>query len=104
VAARRRANWEVLAVRLGDVAVFPRLPAEVVPLGFPVRAPRRDAIRQALFAQEIYPPVHWPLPGVPERFADSHLLAAEIMTLPCDQRYGPAEMERMATLVRGLVG
>jgi hypothetical protein len=105
VAARRRANWAVLAEALGDVAVFPTLPPEVVPLGFPIRVPRRDEVRPALFAQEIYPPVHWPLAGVvPERFADSHRLAAEIMTLPCDQRYGPAEMERVATLVRGLVG
>jgi hypothetical protein len=41
---------------------------------------------------------------VPERFDASHRLAAEIMTLPCDQRCGPADMERMAALVRGALG
>jgi dTDP-4-amino-4,6-dideoxygalactose transaminase len=105
VAARRRANWEVLAAALGDVAVFPVLPAGVAPLGFPVRVSRRDQVREALFAHEIYPPVHWPLAGVvPERFLESHRLAAQIMTLPCDQRCGPTDMERMANLVRGLLG
>jgi hypothetical protein len=105
VAARRRTNWEVLADALDDIAVFPTLPAAVVPLGFPVRVSRRDQVRQALFAHEIYPAVHWPLGGVvPERFEASHRLAAEIMTLPCDQRCGPADMERMAALVRGARG
>jgi dTDP-4-amino-4,6-dideoxygalactose transaminase len=105
VSERRRANWGILAAALGDVAVFPVLPAGVVPLGFPVRTPLRDAVRDALFAHEIYPPVHWPLVGVvPGRFAGSHRLAAEIMTLPCDQRYEGTEMERMATLVRGALG
>ena len=105
VAARRRTNWEVLADALGEIALFPTLPAAVVPLGFPVRVPRRDQVRQTLFAHEIYPAVHWPLGGVvPERFEASHRLAAEIMTLPCDQRCGPADMERMAALVRGALG
>jgi dTDP-4-amino-4,6-dideoxygalactose transaminase len=105
VARRRRANWKVLAAALGDVALFPMLPDGVVPLGFPVRVPRRDEVREALFAHDIYPPVHWPLAGVvPEAFEESHRLAAEIMTLPCDQRCGPADMERMAMLVRGALG
>jgi hypothetical protein len=105
VAARRRANWAVLAAALGDVAVFPVLTAGVAPLGFPIRVSRRDQVREALFAREIYPPVHWPLAGVvPEGFQESHGLSAEIMTLPCDQRCSPADMERMATLVRGLLG
>ncbi|PYQ50948.1 MAG: hypothetical protein DMF78_14385 [Acidobacteria bacterium] len=105
VAERRRANWEVLAAALGEIAVFPVLTAGVVPVGFPVRVSRRDEVREMLFANEIYPPVHWPLADVvPERFIGSHHLAAEIMTLPCDQRYDAAQMERMAMLVSGALG
>lgn len=33
------------------------------------------------------------------RFHDSHHLAAEIMTLPCDKRCDNGDMERMAQLV-----
>jgi hypothetical protein len=102
VAHRRRANWEGLAAALADVAVFPTLPDGVVPLGFPVRLARRDEVRSTLITHEIYPPVHWPLAGVvPDRFEASHRLAAQILTLPCDQRCGAADMERMATIVRG---
>jgi dTDP-4-amino-4,6-dideoxygalactose transaminase len=104
IAAQRVDNYRYLAGQLGNIALFPELPAEVVPLGFPLRVENRDQVRQELFAHEIYPPVHWPVAGiVPDRFADSQRLAAEIMTLPCDQRYGVREMQRMAQLVkRGL--
>ena len=100
IARRRVANYRRLAERLGAYALMPAPAPEVVPLGFPVRLRNRDQVRAALFAQEIYPPVHWPTAGwVPEQFADSHRLAGEIMTLPCDQRYGVAEMDRIADVV-----
>ena len=79
--------------------MFPQL-GSIVPLGFPLRVLERDRVRDALFDQEIYPPVHWPLKGVvPRRFVESHRLSAEILTLPCDQRYCPDDMERMASIV-----
>jgi hypothetical protein len=104
IAQIRRANYRYLAERLGDIAIFPKLPDGVVPLGFPVRVPNRDDIRQKLFKSGIYPPVHWALGNaVPPEFADSHRLSKEIMTLVCDQRYGQEDMRRTAELViRGL--
>jgi hypothetical protein len=77
------------------------LPDGVVPLGFPVRLKERDRVRQALFDARIYPPVHWPIAEVvPNEFGASHQLATEIMTLPCDQRYGAPDVERMVLEVR----
>lgn len=100
IARRRVANYRRLAERLGEFALMPELPQEVVPLGFPARFGNRDRARSALFAQEIYPPVHWPTDGwVPERFEASHRLAREIMTLPCDQRYEVEDMDRIADAV-----
>jgi hypothetical protein len=93
-------NCQVRNDQLGEFAVFPQLPAKVVPLGFPIRLKNRDQVRQRLFEHQIYPPVHWPLEGiVPDEFRNSHQLAANIMTLPCDQRYDGHDMMRMATLV-----
>ena len=95
-ARRRRGNYRFLAAELRDLAMFPDLPSGVVPLGFPVRLRDRDRVRHAMFRAEIYPPVHWPIAGVvPTDFKASHQLAAEIMTLPCDQRYTETEMSRM---------
>jgi dTDP-4-amino-4,6-dideoxygalactose transaminase len=96
VSQRRRENYKFLASELGQIALFPELPRDVVPLGFPIRVKDRDRIRKALFSKEIYPPVHWPLTGVvPPAFEASHGLAAEIMTIPCDQRYNSTDMKRI---------
>lgn len=104
IARQRRTNYRVLANVLGDRAVFPRLPGDAVPLGFPLRVPQREEVRQRLFEQQIYPPVHWPLAGiVPGQFRESHRLAAELMTLPCDQRCNEGDMEWVAACVRAAI-
>lgn len=101
IARRRITNYRLLAERLGDLALFPDLPGGIVPIGFPIRLPERDQVRKALFRHGIYPPVHWPIEdAVPGRFEESHALAREIMTLPCDQRYDESDMARMAEIVR----
>jgi dTDP-4-amino-4,6-dideoxygalactose transaminase len=101
VSERRRDNYKFLASELGQFALFPELTSDVVPLGFPVRVKERDRIRQALFAEKIYPQVHWPIAGfVPSEFEASHRLANEIMTLPCDQRYNRSDMERVVSQLR----
>jgi dTDP-4-amino-4,6-dideoxygalactose transaminase len=93
---RRRANYQFLTGELHGLALFPELPPDVVPLGCPVRLPERDKVRERLIKQNIYPPIHWHLAGtVPESFVASHRLAADILTLPCDQRYAFDDMERI---------
>lgn len=100
IAAARRENYRMLHDRLAHLAIFPTLDPAVVPLGFPICLPERERIRNRLFQDKIFPPVHWEIAEfVPERFADSHRLSREIMTLPCDQRYNAADMERMASLI-----
>lgn len=99
IAQRRVENYQVLSKLLSNFTIFPNLSPKVVPLGFPMRVKCRDKVRQKLFEHQIYPPVHWPIPKkVPMDFKESHQLADEIMTLPCDQRYNTADMERMAQL------
>ena len=93
----RRINYQYLLGKIGHIALFPDLPAGVVPLGFPVRCPNRGAVRKKLFDNKIFPPIHWFIDGiVPNFFKASHQLAREIMTLPCDQRYTPEDMARVA--------
>ena len=97
IAARRVANYTLLLDHLSSMALFKDLPSGVVPLGFPIVVRNRDAVRQALFAEKMYPPVHWRLDeAVPKEFESSHRLSRHILTLPCDQRYESADMDRMA--------
>ena len=101
IANSRRENYLQLASCLPDLALFPELPAEVVPLGFPIRLVDRSRVRHSLFKAQIYPAVHWPLEGVvPKEFTESHQLSQEIMTLPCDQRLRRDDIEYMVTRVR----
>lgn len=101
ISRRRCANYDRLAAQLADIALFATRPSGVVPLAFPIRIKDRDRIRQALFCQHIYPPVHWSLSGVvPDTFAESHKLSMETMSLPCDQRYDEGDMDRMIEAVR----
>ena len=101
VARRRRDNYRQLAEALREMAIFPDLPDGVVPLGFPVRMAEREAARQRLFAEDIYPPVHWPIEKfVPSEFQSSHRLARWIMTLPCDQRCSLDDLDRALAILR----
>lgn len=79
--------------------VNPLFPKEKMdcPLFVPimVEGNRRDALRQYLIEQEIYCPVHWPVPeGAQSQIYDREL------SLVCDQRYSIADMERILTCIR----
>ncbi len=101
ISTQRRNNYALLLEALADVALFRELPAEVIPLGFPIRLAARDRVQQALFAESIYPPVHWRLEAcIAERYVDCRRLSTELLTLPCDQRYSGDDMRRMASVVR----
>ncbi len=102
-AEQRRANYAALldALPAPLEPLFGELPAGVSPLLLSVTVPegRRDALRAALIRRRVYCPVHWaPLPPEidPERFPDEHRLSREILGLPIDQRYEPADMQRLA--------
>lgn len=102
---RRKRNYERLAAALDDVCLFPHLPADACPFGFPIRLRDRDAVRNSLFRKEIYAPLHWSFGDVvPEHFRASHRLSSEVMTLPCDQRYTEADMDWLAASVREASG
>jgi dTDP-4-amino-4,6-dideoxygalactose transaminase len=100
ISQRRVENYNILAESLARIALYPTLSDQVVPLGFPIRVEDRKNVQQALFEHEIFPPIHWPVQNiVPDEFKESHRLAAEIMTLPCDQRYDGSHMEQIAELI-----
>jgi dTDP-4-amino-4,6-dideoxygalactose transaminase len=98
---KRIENYLFLLSRLKEWAIFPDLDTDTAPLGFPVRVENRDAVREKLFSENIYPPVHWDLENaIPQTFEESIRLSKKIMTLPCDQRYDTEDMERMVTVFK----
>lgn len=99
--SQRCQNYRVLAARLEELALYPELPEGVVPLGFPIRLAERDRLRDRLASVGIFCPVHWPLPPVlGAEFKESQVLASQILTLPCDQRYSAAQMHSLSDILQ----
>lgn len=107
LAARRRGNFSRLLSSLpaagGVIPLFGSLPDGAVPLTLPVRVGggRRDALRRALAGRGIFCPVHWPLSAawLARTEAATSVLAGEILSLPIDQRYGDADIDRLAAAI-----
>ena len=101
----RRANYLRLLEMLDNVEdvrpLFPVLPDDVYPLGFPVVEDCRDELRTYLAQNSIYCPIHWALPGdIPaDEFPESHALSQRILTIPCDQRYTASDMTAVGEAV-----
>lgn len=70
-----------------------------VPLGLPVRAERRDLLRQFLAGKGIFCPIHWKLPPCDEPFEEEQSLSDNILTLPADQGMGETDAERVCTAI-----
>lgn len=107
IGVARRRNFEVLAALLPELALLKEASPSFVPLGFPVCIPagRRTPVREVLHRHRIFPSVHWEgLRSPAATFAREHTLADQLLTLPCDHRYGPADMERVAIVLREALG
>lgn len=99
--APRLANWRALHARLNAWSALPAEPA-APPLGYVLRleAARRDRLLGALHAEQIFAAVHWPhIAARAEDFPREAAWTRELLTLPCDHRYGVAEMARIAACV-----
>ncbi len=96
----RRGNYRMLLEEFPRLALYKSLPETVVPLGFPIVVPERNAVRRALAERNIFCPVHWELPAaVRERpeFELSVRLSETILTIPLSRR-----IERGGTIHRAL--
>ena len=105
LAAARLRNWRALDAHLRSWSALPLdLPAP--PLGYVLRLPpdRRQGLLAGLHAERIFAAVHWPSIAAPAReFRREAQWARELITLPCDHRYGAADMARIAATVTALL-
>jgi len=97
---RRRKNFIFLLSDISKVKgispLYANIEEGVCPLGFPIIADRRDALREFLINNDMFCPIHWtPFNEVPKRFTYAHYLSNNILTIPCDQRYSSEDMGAM---------
>ena len=103
VIARRNANYAALARRL-DASNGLRLNVPVGPFAYPYYCENAPQYRKALIAQKMYIPLLWPNVLALENCDAEKDLAQNILPLPCDQRYAPADMEEMAHALMAAMG
>lgn len=95
----RRRNAGFLAAALADIALWPEPPAWP-PLAFPILVPDAAAFVQGMAARGVFCARHWADLPSPARFVQAHDLSRRLVSLPCDHRYGEADMARIARAVR----
>jgi len=102
----RLRNWRTLDQRLASWSALPADPG-AAPLGYvlDLEPETRDRLRRHLNAARVFAAVHWPdLASPPAAFPREHGWTRRLLTLPCDHRYGEAEMAAVADLVGEALG
>lgn len=102
----RRANWRRLSQRLAAVALWPEIESpDFAPLAFPIRARDAGMTVRRLAGQGVFCARHWTdLPRSGRSFAAAERLSQSLVSLPCDQRYAPPDMDRVADAVLAYEG
>ncbi len=97
--AARRANWQVLAAELADIALWPDASVAFAPLAFPVVVDDAAALSAHMAAERIWCARHWAELPSPGSFAAAHALSRRCLSLPLDGRYGEDDMERIIAAI-----
>ncbi|MDY0016221.1 MAG: DegT/DnrJ/EryC1/StrS family aminotransferase [Candidatus Delongbacteria bacterium] len=105
--AKRRENYTYLAQFLSKniklKLAFQELPENVCPLFLPLYVKgNRDELQRKLIENKIYAPVHWPRANHVNYsiYSGSNCILENIISIPIDQRYSLAEMDRIAYIIR----
>ena len=105
--SRRRENFRALLEGLDNVSYletpFRHLTKYECPMFYPVIIKeKRNDVRKKLIDERIYCPVHWP---IPDQVKETNLnldIYNTILSIPCDQRYGLDDMERIISILQSL--
>jgi hypothetical protein len=104
---RRKANFEYLKEKLGLKGISKQIAANSPIYKFPllVAAGKRNKLLRLLIKNDIYASRHWPcLVGLnKDLYKGAASLAAKMLAIPIDQRYGRPEMERIVSLLEQYV-
>lgn len=98
---QRRRNFEVLAnSELASYGLVDDWDKLTIPMGFPIRVPAAGRLVQQLAQHRIFLPRYWPdLPANRDVFEFEQSLAASVVLLPVDHRYGETHMQTLISEV-----
>lgn len=106
---KRRQNYTYLKDNLEDVnsikILFKVLDENICPLFFPILIKeKRDQVKKSLIDAGIYCPVHWSIPKQikVDKYKNSYEIYNSELSIPCDQRYGVEDMERIISAIKSV--
>lgn len=97
-ARKRRENASILHTELSKLDIPHVYSSDGVPLFVPIFVNNRDEVRRAMFAEEIFTPVHWPV--VSSEINGNNTLYETELSLICDQRYGEEQMLKQIAVLK----
>lgn len=109
IISRRRENARMLYAELRDVGwlkfLFSEIGNDVTPLFVPVIVKTqelREELKKQLISRQIYCPVHWPRNSMTAPQMEVNKIFSREVSLICDQRYTPEQLERMVQTIKNL--
>ena len=107
IATRRRANYACLLEQLRGISpwrpLYPELPPDVVPFGFPLICDRREQAREHLLRRGVNARAYWdalPRGVTAAEFPDALELSRKILVLPVHQNVSEAKLAHMVSVLR----
>ena len=98
----RKRNAGVIVAGLKKMDIEPIIPVsdDKVPLFVPVRLENRDKVRKAMFANNVFLPVHWPVEdNYKKQLKRGSEMAAHELSIIVDQRYSVSDMRRILSIL-----
>ncbi len=98
----RKRNAETIIEGLKELGISPIIPLKenAVPLFIPIRLENRDRVRKAMFSNNIFLPVHWPVEAeFKDRLKRGSDLAEHELSIIVDQRYSVSDMKRILSII-----
>lgn len=106
---KRKDNYLILSNGIKNInylqPLFENMDEKCCPMFFPILLKEnRNSIRSKLAEQDIYCPIHWPLPQQVDidELTSTLSIYNSILSIPCDQRYGREDMERIITVINSI--
>ena len=102
VVSRRRENFQYLHQALGgrNRLELPPMDSFECPMVYPFMTEKDNGLRKKLIENKVFVAKYWPNVGLKESFEVEFDLANCVIPIPCDQRYGVKEMDRIIEIIK----
>lgn len=102
VIARRRENYQYLHEAIGGINAInlPEMYTFACPMVYPFMMRTNSNLRKEMIDNRVFVARYWPNIEKQDGFETEYNMATNIIPIPCDQRYGRDEMNRIINIIQ----